>query len=182
MQPADLRIDPFTWIPDSARRGGASTLGMMLLATSCIAIGILIGRLTAGRSEVVQAPGQTVSVVPTAKITASPRSQAGSASQQKPSQPSLALEGNRERPEQSPVREAREGEPKQETPPVVLLNPGTAEPNARARPPRELRDNNRSGIQKETARQRDDVYRGEGQRFGSPASDYRALRDYMLGR
>jgi hypothetical protein len=182
MQPADLRIDPFTWIPASARRRGASTLGMMLLAASCIAAGILIGRLTAGKSDVAEAPRQTVSAVPTAKDISSPRSQAGSASQQRPSQPSLALEGNRERPEQSPLREAREGEPKQETLPVVLLNPGTAEPNALARPPRELGDNNRSRIQKETARQRDDVYRGEGQRFGRSAPDYRALRDYMLGR
>jgi hypothetical protein len=176
MQPADLRIDPFTWIPASARRREASALGMMILAASCIAVGILIGR---GWSDVAQAPRQTVSTMPTAEVAASPRSQVGSAGHQTPSQPSLAKRGNPT--EQSPLREPGDSEPKQETPPVVLLNPGTADPHESARAPRELGDNRRR-IQKDTARRRDDLYRAEEQRFGSSAPDYRALRDYMLGR
>ena len=178
MQPADIRIDPWTWIP-AAKRSGARALGILILAVSCTAAGILIGRLTVGRSDVAEAPRQTSSAVPTAKAPTSPQSQGGSVTQKSPPQPSLAIKGSPESTEQSRPKQASEAEPKQQTPPVVLLNPGTADPNARARAPREASDD-RSRFREDPARRRDDV--GDRERPNSAARDYRALRDYMLGR
>jgi hypothetical protein len=180
MQPADLRIDPFTWIPASARRRGALTLGMMLLAASCIAVGILIGRLTVSRSDVAEGP-RPVTAVPDAR-KAAPTPQAASEPQQKPPQPSLALKGNPESGNQSAPEPVPKGESEQQPPPVVVLNPGTADSvSPRPRSQRQA-DDTRNKYQQRPVRRRADGSGGEGERLESTGRDYRALRDYMLSR
>jgi len=181
MQPADLRVEPWTWVPAAGRRR-TSALAIAILAVICTAAGIFIGRLTASRSDVAEAPRQAVSAVPDAR-KASPTPQAASEPRQEPSQPSLALKGNPDSGNQSPpdpVPNKRESE--QQPPPVVVLNPGTADPvPPRPRAQRQATDD-RSRYQQRPVRRRTDGSVGEGERLESTGRDYRALRDYMLSR
>ena len=148
---------------------------------SCIAAGILIGRLTAIRSEVTEGPRQVVSAVPNAK-KASPTPQAASELQQEPPQPSLALKGNPESGNPSAPEPVSKGESEQQPPPVVVLNPGTADSvSPRPRSQRQANED-RNRYQQRPVRRRADGNGGEGERLESTGRDYRALRDYMLSR
>ena len=179
MQPADLRIEPWTWVP-AARRRGTSALAIAILAVSCTLAGILIGRLTAIRSDVAERP-RPVTAVPDAR-KASPTPQAASEAQQEPPQPSLALKGNPESGNQSAPKPVPKGESEQQPPPVVVLNPGTADPvSPRPRSQRQA-DDTRNKYQQRPVRRRADGSGGEGERLESTGRDYRALRDYMLSR
>ena len=160
MQPAEVRIEPWTWVP-AARRRGTSALAIAVLAVSCTAAGILIGRLAR---------------------KASPTPQAASEPQQGPPQPSLALKGNPEFGNPSAPEPVPKGESEQQPPPVVVLNPGTADPvSPRPRSQRQANDD-RNLYQQRPVRRRDDGNGGEGKRLESTGRDYRALRDYMLSR
>ena len=148
---------------------------------SCIAAGILIGRLTAIRSEVAEGPRQIVSAVPNAK-KASPTPQAASEPQQEPPQPSLALKGNPESGNPSAPEPVPKGESEQQPPPVVVLNPGTADlVSPRPRSQRQANED-RNRYQQRPVSRRADGNGGEGERLESTGRDYRALRDYMLSR
>jgi len=190
MQPADLRVDPWTWVPAAGRRR-PSVLAIALLAVSCTVAGVLIGRLTAGRSDVAEAPRQAVSAVPDARKASPPAPDARKASppappasepQQEPSQPSLALKGNPESGKQRPPEPVRKSESEQHSPPVVVLNPGTADPaSPRPRGQRQANDD-RSRYQQRPVRRRAEGSGGEGERLEGTGRDYRALREYMLSR
>jgi len=181
MQLADLRLEPWTWVPAAGRRG-MSALAIAILAVSCTAAGILIGRFTADRSDVAEGPPQAVSAVPEARKV-SPTPPPASEPQREPSQPSLALKGNPDSGNQSAPEPVRKGESEQHPPPpVVVLNPGTANPvSPRPRGQGQANDD-RSRYQQRPVRRRADGSGGEGERLESTGRDYRALRDYMLSR
>src|SRR5262245_3756150 len=180
MQPADLRIEPWTWVPAGGRRR-TSALAIAILAVSCTAAGILIGRLTASRSDVAEAPRQAVPAVPDAR-KASPTPPPASEPQEQPPQPSLALKGNPDSGNQSPPEPVRKGESEQQPPPVVVLNPGTADPISPGPRGQRQATDDRSRYEKRPVRRRADGSGGERERLESAGRDYRALRDYMLSR
>ena len=177
MQPADLRIEPWTWMPATRGGRGTSALAIAILAVSCTAAGILIGRLTASRSDITEGP-RPVTAAPDVR-KAAPTPHAASEPQQESPRPSLALKGNPKSGDQSAPEPVPKGESEQQPPPVVILNPGTANPvPPRQRGQRQANDD-RSRYQQRPVRRR---YDGEGERLESTGRDYRALRDYMLSR
>jgi hypothetical protein len=174
MQPADIRTEPWVWVPLPRRRG--RLLSTVLVAAVAATAGYMMGRHS-DKAEVVP-PEKTVAT--------SPRPEAVNA-KTKPREagekPDLALKSDVETPKHIPTQA------KPKPPPVVLLNPGTADPKgkvgdrgitheSKAAPARSSGD--------ETARS--DVGnskpRDERAAGGSRNSmrDYRDLRDYMLGR
>ena len=180
MQPADLRIEPWAWVP-AARRRGMSALAIVILAVSCTATGVIIGRLTVSRGDVADGP-RPVTAVPDAR-KAAPTAQAASEPQQKPPQPSLALKGNPESGNKSAPEPVPKGESEQQPPPVVVLNPGTADSvSPRPRSQRQADDVRNKYQQRPVRRRADGGSGGEGERLESTGRDYRALRDYMLSR
>jgi hypothetical protein len=170
----------FRWIPDETAEATPVRTGAIraaVLAVSCIVIGIVIGRLTAAiPARTGSGPPDVVSM-PSAKKPAEPFVE----------RPSLALKSDTETSAQKPsASPSPKGEPKTHSPPVVLLNPGTAdknrsaareEPRARPRPVRErsLGD----APQEDREGQATDDRR---QMLSQPARDYQSLREYMLSR
>jgi hypothetical protein len=168
----------FRWIPEETAQATPVRTGAIsaaVLAVSCIVIGIVIGRLTAAiPARTGSGPPDVVSMA-SAKKPAEPFVE----------RPSPALKSDTETRTQKP---SASPSPKGEThsPPVVLLNPGTAdknrsaareEPRARPRPVRErsLGD----APQEDREGQATDDRR---QMLSRPARDYQSLREYMLSR
>ena len=166
------------WTPDETAHphsGRIRAISLAVLAVSFVVIGIVIGRLTAG------IPARTLSEPPhmvgAAKKPAEPVVE----------KPSLALKSD---PETSTQKHASppsaEAELKTNPPPVVLLNPGTADKRPSVAredvPPRPQpgRDRSlRSAPQENREREATDDRRDM---LSPPARDYQSLREYMLSR
>ena len=144
-------------------------IGAAVLAVSCVVIGIVIGRLTAGTPATGSRPPEVVGVA-SAKRPAEPGIE----------RPNLALKGDAEK--NIPNMKA---EPTPDPPKVILLNPGTADKKpsaapdeARARVPpareRAFREPPENCGRQPTEDRRD--------MLSPPARDYQSLRDYTLSR
>ena len=147
MHTDNIRLSP--WLPTIRPKG-------LLLMLACVGIGILIGRMTAEKIVVTQDRLPTAAEL-AALQTLSPPSRVG-----------RAITPERSRPV------TQEEAPKKVTPPVVVINPGTADGREAGRPAAMIR-----------GRQRDRppvVENDEGGGNQPQARDYRALRDYMLNR
>jgi hypothetical protein len=150
MHTDDIRLSP--WLPTNRLNG-------LLLIFACVGIGILIGRMTVEKIVVTQDRLPTAAEL--AALQASPPS---------------ANVGRATTPE--PVQRSRpvthEEAPKKVTPPVIVINPGTADAGEPGRSAGMIggRQTDRPPI----------VERLEGRGNQPPARDYRALRDYMLNR
>jgi hypothetical protein len=124
MQPADIRVDPWVWIPAFGRRG--RVLPTIIIAIAAASAGYILGRhsdkadVAAQKTVAVSSKPQPVAVTSKAK-TADTREK-----------PDLALKSDDETKKQIPTLP----QTKSEAPPPVLLNPGTADPkNVPARGP-----------------------------------------------
>ena len=150
MHTDDIRLSP--WLPTIRLKG-------LLLIFACVGIGILIGRMTAEKIVVTQDRLPTAAEL-AALQTSSPSSTVGRATTPEPVQRSRPV--------------TQEEAPKKVTPPVVVINPGTADGREAGRPAAMIR-----------GRQRDRPPVVESHECGGnqpQARDYRALRDYMLNR
>jgi hypothetical protein len=169
------------WIPDETAQADpvrTRAIAAAVLAIACVVVGILIGRLTAGMPAGKGSSARDVVSAPSANRPAEPKVE----------RPSLALKGDTEpitgKPAASPSTEA---EPKTNTPPVVLLNPGTADKKpsaAREGTPATaalVRERSLRGPLPQENRER----RATDDRrdtLSGPARDYQSLREYMLSR
>ncbi len=118
------------WIPDETARARplrSRAIRAAVLAVSCVVIGIVIGRLTAGT------PARTGSETARQWLAWHPQKD-----RQNPAieRPSLALKGDAEKTTQKPAVAPRGGRlsPLTNPPKVILLNPGTAEKKPGAAP------------------------------------------------
>jgi hypothetical protein len=165
------------WIPDeTAIPVRTRVLSAAVLAVSCVVIGIVIGRLTVG---VPAGTGPGPSTAISAPLPKKPEPAV--------ERPSLALKGDTETATRTPaVSPNPQAEPKTDAPPVVLLNPGTADNNPSAarqetRAMTQLRKERSSwgapqqGRERQTTDDRRDI-------LSRPAPDYHSLREYMLSR
>jgi type IV secretory pathway VirB10-like protein len=203
-----MQDSDFTWRPLRASERGrfARMVMAVCIGAACLGVGFVLGHSSgpAPRKVHVETPS---SAVPEQVVPQSKKAESGDASAS--AAPTMALTGEAADEVQSPSlgRSASGGHAPpaseqlpQPSPPVVLLNPGTAEratepapPPARrqdtaaqadsppppaARPQRRQADRTpRSTI--------DEGARAEGasdQRGARSAPDYRSLRDFMLGR
>jgi hypothetical protein len=177
MQPADIRVEPWVWVPFSRRRG--RVLPTVLVAAVAAAAGYMMGRHS-DKAELVP-PEKPVAVSP---ITQPAAVNSKAKPKEIGEKPDLALKSDGETAKHTPALTQTKPEP----PPVVLLNPGTTEPKgnvrdraitreSRAAPARAAGDeiprsdvgNNKPGDE-----------RAEGSR--NSMRDYRDLRVYMLGQ
>ena len=168
------------WIPDDTARPTSvrtRAISAALLAVSCVLIGIVVGRLTAGIPAGTGAGPPDVVSVPSTKKPA----------ELDVARPSLALKSDTETTSQKPAASpSTQAEPKTDPPPVVVLNPGTAaenhtvapkEEHARTRP---VRERSLGGApQEDRERQATDDRKDM---LSRPARDYQSLREYMLSR
>ena len=167
------------WIPDETARSVSvrtRATSVAVLAVSCVLIGIVMGRLTAGIPARTGSGPPDVVGAPSAKNPAEPGIE----------KPNVALKSDTEtsgaqKRASSPSTEA---ERKTDPPPVVLLNPGTADKSPSA-VPEEMRPRSQpvkeprlrvppQENRKSTDERRDMLSRS--------APDYQSLREYMLGR
>ena len=151
MHTDNIRVSP--WLPTIRPKG-------LLLMFACVGIGILIGRMTGEKIVVTQDRLPTAAEL-AALQTSSPSSTVGRATTPEPVQRSRPV--------------TQEEAPKKVTPPpVVVINPGTADAREAGRPAGMIR-----GRQKDRPPV---VESHEGAGSQPPARDYRDLRDYMLNR
>jgi hypothetical protein len=177
MQPADIRTEPWVWIPFPRRR--ARVLSTIVLAAVAAVAGYMVGRHS-DKADVVS---------PRKTIAASPMSQPAAVnSEAKPKEagekPDLALKSDGEAAKPIPALT----QTKPEAPPIVLLNPGTADPKGDTRERASTRENRAAAartsgdgtLRADTGNNKPRDERAQG----SPNSmrDYRDLREYMLGR
>jgi len=167
------------WIPDETARSVSvrtRATSVAALAVSCVLIGIVMGLLTAGIPSRTGSGLPDVVGAPSAKNPTEPGVE----------KPTLALKSDTEtsgaqKRASSPSTEA---ERKTDPPPVVLLNPGTADKSPSA-VPEEMRPRSQpvkeprlrvppQENRKSTDERRDMLSRS--------APDYQSLREYMLGR
>jgi hypothetical protein len=169
------------WIPNETAQANPvrrRAITAAVLAVSCVVIGIVIGRLTAGIPAGTGSGSPGVVSAPSAKKPAERDVQ----------RPSLALKSDPEATTQKPaVSPSPQAEPRSNPPPAVLLNPGTAdkspsaareETRARARPPvkeRSLRGAPQENRERQATDDRRDM-------LSPPARDYQSLREYILSR
>jgi len=125
MQPADLRVDPWVWIPASCRRG--RVLPTIIIAIAAASAGYILGRHS-DKADVA-APRKIAAVSPKPQPVAV-NSKVKTADTEE--RPDLALKSDDETKKQIPILP----QTKPETPLPILLNPGTADPkNVQARGP-----------------------------------------------
>jgi hypothetical protein len=173
-----MRDRELHWIPDETARARplrSHAIGAAALAVSCVVIGIVIGRLTAGTPATGSRPPEVVGVA-SAKRPAEPGIE----------RPSLALKGDTQKTTPKPAGSAgMQAEPTTNPPKVILLNPGTADkepgpapdeasarvPSVRERAFREPPENRG----RQATKDRRDM-------LSPPARDYQSLRDYTLSR
>jgi hypothetical protein len=178
MQPADIRFEPWVWVPFSRRRG--RVLPTVVVAAVAAAAGYMMGRHS-DKADIVP-PQKTVAVSPIAQPAAVNKKTKLREAGEKPD---LALKSDGETAKHIPALTQTKPEP----PPVVLLNPRTADPkgnlgdrttareSSRAAPARASNDEpSRSDAGNDKPRGE----RAEGSR--NSMRDYRSLREYMLGR
>jgi len=169
MQPAD--IEPWVWIPLSRRRGfGLSTI---LVAVAAATAGYVMGQW---HTTNVAQPQNTVAATP--QVANNPQAKFKGAA----SEPDLALKSVNESVKRIPTLT----QTTPETPPVVMLNPGTADAKAhprdqaatprpsRAPPPQGGNERPRSDIAR--SKPRDELPTAPSKAM----RDYGDLRDYML--
>src|SRR5207244_323264 len=113
MLPADIRAEPWVWVPFSRRRG--RVLPTVLVAAVAAAAGYMMGR----HSDItnVAPPQKTVAASP---ITQPAAVNSKAKPKEAGEKPDLALKGDGESAKRTPALP----ETKPEAPPVVLLNPG----------------------------------------------------------
>lgn len=177
MLPADIRAEPWVWVPFSRRRG--RVLPTVLVAAVAAAAGYMIGRHS-DKADVAP-PQRTIAVSPNTQPAAVN-------SKTKPREagvkPDLALKSDGETAKQFPGLTQTKPEPS----PVVLLNPGTADPKGNVRDRATAREGRTASTRTSgDERPRSDAgnnkppdERAEGSR--SSMRDYQDLREYMLGR
>jgi hypothetical protein len=177
MQPADIRAEPWVWLPLSRRRG--RVLPTVMVAAVAAAAGYMLGRHS---DKVDVAPSQkTVAASPiTQPVAVNSKAKPREAGEK----PDLALKSDGETEKHIPALT----QTKPEAPPVVLLNPGTADPKgnvrdrattreSRASPARAGGDEiSRSDMGNNKPREERAVDSRNSMR------DYHQLREYMLGR
>jgi len=171
MQPADIRTEPWVWIPRSGR-----VLPTIMVAAVAATAGYMLGHHSDKTG--VASPHKTVAASPiTQPVAVNGTREAGE-------KPDLALKSDGETTKQMPALARTKPEP----PPVVLLNPGMADPKGNVRDPsttRESRAAPTQGTRDGTPRSDAGKSKPRDERtVGTPNSmrDYRDLRDYMLGR
>ena len=166
------------WTPDETvppHSGGIRAISLAVLAVSFVVIGIVIGRLTAGiPARTLSEPPQMVGA---AKKPAEPVVE----------KPSLALKSDTETSTQKRASPpSAEAELKTNPPPVVLLNPGTADKSPSAAreelPPRSRPA--RDGSLRVAPQEYREPHATDARRdmLSRPARDYQSLREYMLNR
>jgi hypothetical protein len=166
------------WIPDKTTQAipvQTRVISIVVFAAIFLAIGIAIGRLTAGIPARKNSAPPDVVNVPSAKKSG----------EHVLEPPSLALKSETETSTQKPAPSAiPQVQPKVDPRPVVLLNPGAADKNpsaareetrARARPVME-------GRLKGTLPENRERQATDDRRDMPTARDYKSLREYMLGR
>jgi hypothetical protein len=173
MQPADIRTEPWVWIPLPRRR--VRVLPTIMVAAISAVAGYMMGRHSVKTG--VASLQKTVAASPiTQPVAVNKSGEAGE-------KPDLALKSDGETAKHTPALQT-----KPEAPPVVLLNPGTADPRGNVRDPattRERRAPPTRASSDETPRSDDGQNKPRDERaVGAPNSmrDYRDLREYMLGR
>jgi len=170
----------FQWIPDETAQAApvqTRAISAVVLAISCVVIGIIIGRLTAAIPAGTGSGSPDVVSIPSTKKLTEPAV----------NRPSLALKSDTETSTQKPAASpSPQAEAKINPPPIVLLNPSTAdkkrsaareEPRARPRPMRErgLGDAPQENREGQATDDRRDT-------LSQPARNYQSLREYMLNR
>jgi len=155
-----MRDPELKWMPSDESGGRAirvRAISVAVLTLSCLAFGILIGRLTVAP---VSKARDAVSSAPT---------------------PNLALKSDSDPMHSSTDPAPREAELNGKRPPVVLLNPGTADPRDKS-----AAEHVTPGQEPTRARPRsaNDGAFGHAPRAerNTDARDYRSLRQYMLDR
>ena len=170
MLPADIRTEPWVWVPLSRRRG--RVLPTVIVAAVAATAGYMMGRHS-DKADV--APPQKT---PPAGVNWKAKSKdAGEKSD-------LALKSDGEAAKHIPALT----ETTPEAPPVVLLNPGTSDPKGNVRDPATTRVNRSAvaraagneGRRTDTGDNKPRDERAEGSR--NSMRDYSDLREYMLGR
>lgn len=173
MQPADIRVDPWIWIPFSGRR--RRVLPTVVIAIAAASAGYILGRHS--DKPDVAAPQKTVA----ASLKTQPV--AVNSETKTKEKPDLALKSDVETKKHMPAVT----QTKPEAPPPVLLNPGTADPKSvqvrgptrvsRVAPGRVGGEGNLpAGLGNNRAR--DEPAAGSR----NSMRDYRDLRDYMMRR
>jgi hypothetical protein len=176
MQPADVRVDPWVWVPFSRRRG--RVLPTVLVATVAGIAGYMMGRHS--DKTYVAPPEKTVAASPITQ----PVAVNSKAKPREAEKPDLALKSESDTPKHVPALT----QPKPEAPSVVVLNPGTADPTetmadrataraSKSAPPRAVGD---AAPHSDVVNSKPREARAAGSQ--SSMSDYQSLRDYMLGR
>ena len=174
MQPADIRVDPWVWIPFSGRR--RRILPTIIIAIAAASAGYILGRHS--DKVDVAAPQKTVAVSPKPQpVAVNSKAKVEDTGEK----PDLALKSDDETKKQIPTLT----QTKPEAPPPVLLNPGTADPNVPARGPTRVSRGppGRVGGEILPADLGNNPPRDEPA-AGSRNSirNYRDLRDYMMRR
>jgi hypothetical protein len=177
MLPADIRVEPWVWVPLLRRRG--RVLPTVIVAAVAATAGYMMGRHS-DRADVL--PSQkTIAVSP---ISQPPAMNSKTKPREAGEKPDLALKSDGEATKHIPALTQTKPEP----PPMVLLNPGTADPKGNVRDRGSTRENRAApaGTSVDVTLRADagnNKARDERTQ-GSPNSmrDYRDLREYMLGR
>jgi hypothetical protein len=182
MPDPEVKWTPNAPVEDATVR--ARAISAAVLAVSCLVIGIVIGWATAGIPDRKGPRPSVATGVPPAK-EAAPK-----ASEPDNRKPSLALQSD-------PVVDAQktapvpspQAVPKPTSPPVVLLNPGTAGGAAEPNPARQAERSTQRPVRERPelpeARQRDRERQAtdrENDVLSAPAASYQSLRRHMLGR
>ena len=113
MQPADVQVDPWVWVPLSRRRGWV--LPTVIATVFAAAVGYGLGRHS------------NVGDIPQSQTVAGPSTSPGlvqAKSEEERAKPDLALKSDSEAAKHLPVP----AQTRPDTPAVRLLNPGTADP------------------------------------------------------
>ena len=177
MLPADIRVEPWVWVPLLRRRG--RVLPTVLVAAVAAAAGYTMGRHS-DKADVVS-PQKTIAVSPISQPGAM---NSKTKSRESGEKPDLALKSDGEVAKHIPAVTQTKPEP----PPMVLLNPGTANPKGNMRDRASTRESRAAPARTsddETLRSDAGNNKPRDERAqGSPNSmrNYRDLREYMLGR
>jgi hypothetical protein len=173
-----MRDPEFHWTPDEAARARAvrtRAVSAIVLAASCLIIGVIMGRLTAGIPAGTGSGTRHVVDEPSARGLV----------ERDVDKPSLALKSDTEATElEPPASPSIQAEPKTSPKPVVIINPGAAETKSRT-PPEDARARAPTITERSFGRSRqEDRGRLTTDEPGEmrPARDYQSLREHVLGR
>jgi hypothetical protein len=176
MQPADIRVDPWVWIPFSGRR--RRILPTIIIAIAAASAGYILRRHS-DKADVA-APQKTVALSPKPQpVAVNSKAKVEDTGEK----PDLALKSDDETKKQIPTLP----QTKPEAPLPVLLNPGTADPkNVQARGPTRVsrgppgRVGGGEVLPADLGNNPPRVEPAAGSR--NSMRNYRDLRDYMMRR